>query len=80
MDAGISLWKDGRGQISGWSFAFPLGKYENKRNEGHVKPFQPIYSIGKVTKGMGCIEMLSWTLKSQRSGYTFYLESQNDHN
>lgn len=78
LEAGISLWIDEKSNtVGGWSFVFPLQHYEHKRSEVHVKTIQPVHFIGQVTKGIDIIEMLSWTTKQQRDGYSFLLESRH---
>ncbi|KAI9563447.1 hypothetical protein GHT06_010910 [Daphnia sinensis] len=76
MEAGISLCSDEKGVFKSWNLVFPLRHFEEKKNEMHVKTLQPIHFIGQVMKGIDVIEMLSWTSKHQRSGYTFTLESR----
>ncbi|KAK4026478.1 hypothetical protein OUZ56_015474 [Daphnia magna] len=76
MEAGISLCPDEKGVFNSWNLVFALRHFEQKKNEMHLKTIQPIHFIGQVTEGIDVIEMLSWTTKHQRSGYTFTLESR----
>lgn len=76
MEAGISLCPDEKGVFNCWNLVFALRHFEQKKNEMHLKTIQPIHFIGQVTQGIDVIEMLSWTSKHQRSGYTFTLEAR----
>ncbi|XP_057376808.1 uncharacterized protein LOC130698043 [Daphnia carinata] len=76
MEAGISLHSDEKGVSKCWSLVFPLSRFEEKKNEMHLKTLQSVHFIGQVKQGIDVIEMLSWTSKHQRSGYTFTLESR----
>lgn len=76
QEVGISLLTDSKGKVGGWSFIFPLQHFESKQYQEHVKTIQPVYFIGQITKGLDIIDLLSWTTKRQRNGYTFTLESR----
>jgi hypothetical protein len=77
-EVGLGFLKISSDKIDGWSFIFPLRNFQNRKYVEHVRNVSECVLFGRVISRqmMEIVTKLSSTKESERSEYSFTLESQ----